>query len=60
MGNPVKIIDLAKNMVYLSGLTLKDSKNKLGDIEIIEIGLRPRKLYEELLIDGLSEKQTIL
>jgi len=53
MGNPVRIIDLATNMVRLSGLSLKDAKNPQGDIEIKEIGLRPgEKLYEELLIDG--------
>jgi len=55
MGNPVKIIDLAKQMIRLSGLKEKTSKNKNGDIEIIETGLRPgEKLYEELLIDSES------
>ncbi|MBQ7386700.1 MAG: polysaccharide biosynthesis protein [Clostridia bacterium] len=45
MGNPVKIIDLAENMIKLSGLT------PYRDIDIVEIGLRPgEKLYEELLI----------
>ena len=53
MGEPVKIIDLARSMIELSGLEVKDSKNPEGDIEIQEIGLRPgEKLYEELLIDG--------
>jgi len=57
MGEPVKILDLAKRMVELSGLEVKDSKNPDGDIEIKEIGLRPgEKLYEELLIDGVPEK----
>jgi FlaA1/EpsC-like NDP-sugar epimerase len=51
MGEPVKIIDLAKRMVELSGLTLMDQNNPLGDIEIQITGLRPgEKLYEELLI----------
>ncbi|MBQ7384847.1 MAG: polysaccharide biosynthesis protein [Clostridia bacterium] len=45
MGKPIKILDLAENMVRLSGLT------PYKDIDIIEIGLRPgEKLYEELLI----------
>lgn len=51
MGEPVKIIDLAKRMVELSGLALKDAANPNGDIEIAVTGLRPgEKLYEELLI----------
>jgi FlaA1/EpsC-like NDP-sugar epimerase len=51
MGEPVKIIDLAKNMIESSGLTLHDQENPDGDIEIKIIGLRPgEKLYEELLI----------
>lgn len=51
MGEPVKIIDLAKRMVELSGLALKDYTNPNGDIEILVTGLRPgEKLYEELLI----------
>ena len=56
MGNPVKIFDLAKQLIILSGLTLKDEDNPSGDIEIIESGIRPgEKLYEELLIDGESK-----
>jgi FlaA1/EpsC-like NDP-sugar epimerase len=51
MGEPIKIIDLAKRMVELSGLALKDEVNPDGDIEIKVTGLRPgEKLYEELLI----------
>lgn len=51
MGQPVKILDLAKRMVELSGLTVLDSDNPMGDIEIQVTGLRPgEKLYEELLI----------
>jgi FlaA1/EpsC-like NDP-sugar epimerase len=58
MGQPVKIIDLARRMVELSGLTLKDADNPDGDIEIEVTGLRPgEKLYEELLI-GDSPKAT--
>ena len=51
MGEPVKIIDLARRMVELSGLQVKDETNPDGDIEIEITGLRPgEKLYEELLI----------
>ena len=57
MGNPVKIYDLAKQMVNLSGLSIKNKNNIQGDIEIISTGLRPgEKLYEELLIDAEAEK----
>jgi len=53
MGKPVKIIDLAKKMIRLSGLEVKDSNHPNGDIEIVFTGLRPgEKLYEELLIGG--------
>jgi len=51
MGEPVKILDLAKRLVGLSGLELKDKANPNGEIEIVFTGLRPgEKLYEELLI----------
>lgn len=51
MGEPVKILDLAKRMIHLSGLSHKDEANPDGDIEIRFTGLRPgEKLYEELLI----------
>lgn len=51
MGQPVKIIDLARRMIELSGLTVKDDANPDGDIEIAITGLRPgEKLFEELLI----------
>ena len=51
MGEPIKIFDLAKRMIELSGLTLQDDENPTGDIEIQVTGLRPgEKLYEELLI----------
>lgn len=55
MGDPVKIIDLARKMVELSGLTIRDHENPEGDIEIRVTGLRPgEKLYEELLIGNHS------
>jgi FlaA1/EpsC-like NDP-sugar epimerase len=51
MGEPVKITDLARKMIHLSGLSEKHSGNSNGDIEIEFSGLRPgEKLYEELLI----------
>ena len=51
MGEPVKIFDLARRMIELSGLTVKDADHPKGDIEISITGLRPgEKLYEELLI----------
>ncbi|KZX88294.1 capsular biosynthesis protein [Erythrobacter sp. HI0037] len=51
MGAPVKILDLARNMIELSGRTVRDESNATGDIEIRAVGLRPgEKLYEELLI----------
>jgi FlaA1/EpsC-like NDP-sugar epimerase len=51
MGEPVRIVDLARNMIELAGLTVRDDENPAGDIEMKEIGLRPgEKLYEELLI----------
>jgi FlaA1/EpsC-like NDP-sugar epimerase len=58
MGHSVKIIDLARRMIELSGLTVKDQQNPFGDIEIEITGLRPgEKLYEELLI-GNDPKPT--
>ncbi len=58
MGEPVKIYDLAKKMVHLTGLEIKNKQNPQGDIEIKITGLRPgEKLYEELLI-GDDEKAT--
>ncbi len=51
MGEPVRIIDLARRIIELSGLSLRDEENPEGDIAIEVTGLRPgEKLYEELLI----------
>jgi FlaA1/EpsC-like NDP-sugar epimerase len=51
MGKPVKIADLARRMINLMGLTVRDDNHPDGDIEIQYTGLRPaEKLYEELLI----------
>jgi FlaA1/EpsC-like NDP-sugar epimerase len=52
MGEPVRVHDLARAMIELSGLSVRDAANPDGDIEIVEIGLRPgEKLHEELLIE---------
>jgi len=57
MGQPVRIVDLARTMVQLSGLSVRDADRPDGDIEIVEIGLRPgEKLYEELLIGDNPER----
>ena len=55
MGKPMKIIDLARKMIEVSGYTVRDAENPEGDIDIEIIGLRPgEKLHEELLIgEGL-------
>ena len=52
MGQPMKITDLARNMIVVSGLKEKTEQQPDGDIEIAFVGLRPgEKLYEELLIE---------
>ena len=57
MGEPLSILDLAKEMIHLSGKEIKDEKNPSGDIEISFTGLRDgEKLFEELLIgDDVSK-----
>lgn len=64
MGEPVKIDDLARLMVRLSGLEVRDATNPDGDIAITYTGLRPgEKLYEELLLGASTtgtEHQRIL
>jgi len=59
MGEPIKINELAKRMIRLSGLEVKDQYHVDGDIDITYTGLRPgEKLYEELLIgDNVSETE---
>ncbi|WP_296944883.1 nucleoside-diphosphate sugar epimerase/dehydratase [uncultured Massilia sp.] len=53
MGQPVRIVELARTLVALSGLTEKTAQNPSGDIEIRYVGLFPgEKLHEELLTDG--------
>ena len=51
MGSPIRILDLAKRIIGLSGRTVRDEQRPMGDISIEFTGLRPgEKLYEELLI----------
>lgn len=58
MGKPVRIYDLARSMIQMSGRTVRDADHPEGDIEIVEIGLRSgEKLFEELLI-GLESSPT--
>ncbi len=62
MGEPIRILDLAKRMIHLSGLEIKDEQHPDGEIEVSFIGLRPgEKLYEELLlgdnVSGTSHKR---
>lgn len=59
MGEPIRIVDLAKRMIHLSGLEIKDDAHPNGDIEIHFTGLRAgEKLYEELLIGDNVSKTT--
>jgi len=52
MGEPVRIDDLARTMIRMVGLDIRDEANPLGDIAIRYVGLRPgEKLFEELLLD---------
>ncbi len=64
MGEPVKIVDLAKRLIHLSGLTVNDAENPDGDIAVEFTGLRHgEKLYEELLIGdnvSLTKHQKIM
>ncbi|HWT11174.1 MAG TPA: nucleoside-diphosphate sugar epimerase/dehydratase [Allosphingosinicella sp.] len=54
MGEPVRIADLARTMIALSGMTEKTPANPYGDVEISYVGLRPgEKLHEELFVGEL-------
>jgi FlaA1/EpsC-like NDP-sugar epimerase len=56
MGDPVRIVDLAKSMIRLSGQTERTDENPDGDIEIVEIGLRPgEKMFEELFVGAAHQ-----
>ncbi len=51
MGEPIKIADMARNMIRLAGKTVRDDAHRTGEIEVQFTGLRPgEKLYEELII----------
>lgn len=59
MGEPVKIADLARNMIQLAGHTVKDQANPGGSIEIAVVGSRPgEKLFEELFYDVANARRT--
>ncbi len=60
MGEPVRVLDLARNMIRLAGYTVRDEANPEGEIEIAITGLRPgEKLYEELLIASSNAVSTM-
>ena len=53
MGKPIAIMDIARGMIQLAGLSIRDPKNPDGDIEIVEIGKRPgEKIHEQLFYDS--------
>ncbi|MEK1854262.1 MAG: nucleoside-diphosphate sugar epimerase/dehydratase [Phyllobacterium sp.] len=59
MGEAVRIRDLAENMILLAGLSVKDSSNPDGDIEIVTVGIREgEKLHEELFYDPTGVSPT--
>ena len=59
MGKPLKVKNLAEQLILMSGLSIKNKSNPNGDIEIKITGLRKgEKLYEELLIDAKAEETT--
>jgi FlaA1/EpsC-like NDP-sugar epimerase len=59
MGEPIRIRELAENMIRLAGLTVRDEANPRGDITIAEVGVRPgEKLTEELFYDPAEARRT--
>jgi FlaA1/EpsC-like NDP-sugar epimerase len=58
MGDPMKIVDLARTMITLGGRSVRDDRNPSGDIEIVFVGLQPgEKLQEELFV-GVNVERT--
>ncbi len=59
MGEPIRIRDLAENMIRLAGLSVRNEENPRGDIAIVEVGSRPgEKLTEELFYDPAQVRRT--
>ena len=59
MGKPVKISDLARNMIQLAGESVRDAANPGGSIEIVTVGTRPgEKMFEELFYDAANAHPT--
>lgn len=59
MGQPVKIRDLAENMIRLAGLSVRGPESPDGDVEIRTVGARPgEKLFEELFYDPAAAEVT--
>ena len=57
MGKQIKIMDLAKKIANFYNLNIKDEKNPFGEIDVVEIGLRPgEKIREELFYDHKTKK----
>lgn len=60
MGEPIRIRELAENMILLAGLTIKDQENPQGDIAIEVTGIRPgEKMFEELFYDPQLVQSTL-
>lgn len=59
MGQPIKIMDLARNMIRLAGQTIRDEHNPDGSIDIVITGIRPgEKMFEEMFYDESSAEVT--
>ena len=59
MGQPVRILDIAKKMIHLNGYQVKDDKNPQGDISVIFTGMRKgEKIHEDLFDSNNIEQST--